>query len=131
MHKSLKLLLTLAVGGLAGALLWGLLPGRGFDTNLGRIGQGQPALVLAFENYAPAGSESMALLDKVRDDYAQRVEFLVADLGTPAGRTFAGRHGLRDGMVILLDGGGRPLEGGLLPDSESALRASLDRHLGR
>ena len=26
----------------------------------------------------------------------------------------------------LLDGGGRPLEGGLLPDSERALRASLD-----
>lgn len=131
MHKSLKLLLSLVVAAGIGALLWGLLPGRGFDTDLRRVGQGQPALVLAFENYAPAGSESMALLGKVRDDYAGRLAFFVADLGTPMGRDFASRHGLRDGMVILLDGSGRPAEAPHLPDSESELRASLDRHLRR
>jgi len=131
MPKSIKLLLTLAAIGVIGALLWGLLPGRGFDTELAKLGQGRPALVLAFESYSPAGAETMELLSKVRGEYAPRIDFLVADLGTPSGRAFASTHALRDGMVVLIGAEGRAAGAGVFPGSEAELRRNLDRHLGR
>lgn len=107
------------------------LIGRPISTDLSRVGQGQPALVLAFENYSPAGMGAMDLLNQIRPDYEPDVEFLVADLGTPDGGAFASRFGLPNGVAVLLDGHGRPIQVYPVTDDVSELRRSLDEVLGR
>jgi len=97
--------------------------------DLSSIGQGKPSLVLAYENFSPTGGAALEQLRKVRSDYDSRVDFIVADVGTPEGRNFANRHRLVDGQAILLDGQGQPLAAWDVPDNGAALRARLDTAL--
>ena len=109
-HKGMprwgKWLLYLAFYSAAGTLIWSQLPRGAYPTDLTRVGQGRPALVLAYDISSMGGMESMGLLDNVRGEYAGRVEFLVADLGVPDGHNFAQRHGAVSGSVMLYSGGG-------------------------
>ena len=94
------------------------------SSDLSQIGQGTPAIVLAYENFSPSGADALNRLKAVRADYESQVRFIVADLGTPDGRTFGQRYGLRDSEAILLDGSGRAVA--VLARSEQALREQLD-----
>ena len=102
---------------------------RPISSDLSALGQGRPALVLAYENYSPTGGEALARLDGVRADYEPRMDFRVADLGTPQGRTFAERHGLRDGLAVFLKPDGTPLRVTGIPADEQQLRRRLDAKL--
>lgn len=97
------------------------------SSDLSQIGQGTPAVVLAYENYSPTGGQALARLKQIRPDYEPGVRFIVADLGTPHGRAFASRLDLSDGQAILLSGDGRAVT--RLASSEMALREQLDREL--
>jgi len=57
------------------------------------------------------------------------LNFIVADLGTPGGRTFANRHQVVDGQAAFLAGNGRPLGTLFVPASEQQLRQYLDEML--
>lgn len=85
------------------------LSGRAMSTDLSQIGQGQPAIVLAFENYSPTSMAAMDQLNEIRGSYELEVQFLVADLGTPDGRAFASRLGLSPASAVLLDRSGTPV----------------------
>jgi hypothetical protein len=98
------------------------------SSDLSQVGQGTPAIVLAYENFSPSGAEALTRLKAVRPDYESRVRFIVADLGTPVGRTFGQRYGLQDSQAILLDGSGRAVT--ILASSEQALRDQLDNVIG-
>lgn len=82
------------------------LAGRPMSTDLSQVGHGQPAIVLAFENYSPASMEAMDRLNQIRENYEPEVWFLVADLGTPEGRAFSSDFGVTAGSAILLDSAG-------------------------
>ncbi len=97
--------------------------------DLSSIGQGEPSLVLAYENFSPTGGAALEQLREVRDDYEDRLQFIVADLGTPQGRGFAERHRLIDGQAVLLDGQGKPVDTWMVQDDPAALRARLDNTL--
>jgi hypothetical protein len=43
--------------------------GKSISSDLSVIGQGKPALVLAYENYSPAGGEALNRLRQVKSDY--------------------------------------------------------------
>ena len=92
-----------------GTLIWSQLPRAAYSTDLTRIGKGRPALVLAYDIQSMGGMTGMGLLDNLRGDYADRVEFLVADLGVPVGREFAQHFGAINGTVTLLSGDGTHL----------------------
>ena len=94
-----KTLLTLAIMIVVGALIISQLPRGAFPTDLSRIGQGTPALVVARDINFLAGAEVMDLLNSIRPEYHDRVEFLAAHLGHPDGQAFARRHDMRDGTV--------------------------------
>jgi hypothetical protein len=64
-------------------------------------------VVLAYENFSPTGGEVLGRLKALRPDYEARLNFIVADLGTPQGRAFGERHGLVDGQAVLLSSEGR------------------------
>jgi len=108
------------------ALIFGLLPRGAYSTDLSRIGDGRPALVLAYDLNSSGGMEVMKLMDALRDEYAERVEFLVADLGTPEGFQFAQRHRAINGTVMLYSGEGSHVRTIHLPPDIETLRLSLD-----
>jgi len=115
---------------LASVLIFSLLPMAGFDSDVGKVGQGRPAVVLAFENYAPASMDTMDAFSRVRRDYAEQIEFLVADLGTPRGRAFVERNNAFTGQVMTFSGDGTRVRVELLDGGEQALRDRLQQDLG-
>ena len=98
-------------------------------TDLSIIGQGKPVLVLAYENYSPDGGEALNRLQKVKADYNSRLDFVVADLGTPQGFAFANRHKLFNGQAVFLKQNGEPLTVTHIPKNEQALRSQLESNL--
>ena len=99
------------------------------STDLSVIGQGKPVLVLAFENFSPAGGDALNRLRQVRSDYETRLDFVVADLGTPPGRAFANRYRLVDGQAMFLKQDGQALGVTSIPADERELRNTLESKL--
>ena len=105
-----------------------LLP-RGFSDDLSRIGQGRAAIVLVHNKEAVYSLELMTMLNHVRSDYEDRVEFLAVDSATDTGRRFAATHGVDDSLALLLGGDGARLAVIDNVRNENALRAAIDSHL--
>lgn len=103
--------------------------GKPISTDLSVIGQGKPVLVLAYENFSPAGGDALNRLRKVRSDYGSRLDFVVADMGTPQGRAFANRYQLVDGQAVFLKQDGQPLRVTSIPADERELRSRLESKL--
>jgi hypothetical protein len=120
-----KVLITLVVIIGAGALIFSQLPRGVFSTDLSRIGQGTPALVVARDINFVAGAEVMDLLNDIRPDYSNRVEFLAVNLGHPQGQGFARQHGMRDGTVVLFSGDGTRIGAIEIPRTQREVRQLL------
>lgn len=88
--------------GLSGILIWTQLPRGAYPTDLNRIGAGKPAAVLIYDVNTAGGMMVMKLLNPLRDEYGNQVEFLVASLGLPDGRAFAKHYGVSSGAVVFL-----------------------------
>ncbi len=101
------------------------------SADLSVVGQGRPSLVLGFESYSPAGGDALNRLNAVRGDYEDRMVFVVADLGTPQGQTFARQYNLRDGVAIFISPDGKPVKIASIPADEQMLRQQLDSRLAR
>lgn len=103
--------------------------GKPISTDLSVIGQGKPVLVLAYESFSPTGGDALNRLRQVRSDYDSRLDFVVADLGTPQGRAFANRYQLVDGQAVFLKQNGQPLRVKSIPADEQELRSRLESKL--
>jgi hypothetical protein len=121
-----KWLITLAIVGLVLALIWSQLPRSPYPTDLERIGQGQPALVLAYDIQSMGGMAVMGMMDDLRGEYAERVAFLVAPLGAPLGRAFGQRHDAINGTVVLFSATGAAVRTLHLPANTAELQKALD-----
>jgi len=122
-------LILLAIAAVAG-LLWRALPGAAYPTDLSLVGVGRPTLVLAQDGNYVGGAEVMELMNGIRGEYAERVDFLVAHLGMADAQAFAGRHGARDGTVLLFAGDGRRVGVLQQPQSADELRRALAAAFG-
>ncbi len=125
--RAIVLLLFLVVGG----LIWSQLPRGAYPTDVSRVGAGRPALVLAFDMNYGGGAAAMELMNAVRRDYAERVDFLVAHLGMADGQAFAARHRAGDGTLLLFAGDGELLGRLHHPRDVDELRHALDAAFGR
>lgn len=103
--------------------------GKPISSDLSVIAQGKPVLVLVYENYSPTGGEALNRLRTIRTDYDSRLEFAVADVGTPEGSAFANRYQLRDGLAAFIKNDGQLLEITDIPLAEQALRDKLNAML--
>lgn len=103
--------------------------GKPISTDLSVIGQGKPALVLAYDNFSPTGGDALNRLRQVRNDYDSRLDFVVADLGTPQGRAFANRHQLVDGQAVFLRQDGQLLLVTSIPADDRELLRRLESML--
>ncbi len=129
MAKKIAITFGVLVALLGGAFIFTVVAVKPLSTDLSAVGQGKPALVLAYENYSPAGAAALERLRHIKGDYEEYVDFLVADLGTPQGRTFADRHNIDNGVAVFLRQDGRPLRVTGIPADEEELRRRLDGKL--
>lgn len=114
-----------------GTFVWSRLPKGSFPTDLSRIGQGQAALVLAIESNYSGGASVMELLNEVRPDFAESVQFLVASMAVPSGQAFAAQHQVGDGTVLLFDAKGQRVAVLYAPPTPDELRKLLQHTVGR
>lgn len=113
-----------------GSLVWSRLPKGSYPTDLSRIGQGQATLVLAMDSNYVGGASVMELLDELRHDFADSVQFLVASLALPDGQAFAAQHRASDGTVVLFDAKGQRVAVLHGPQTPDELRQALQQALG-
>ncbi len=86
----IKVIIALAMLG----VLWlavANLP-RGYSRDLTQIGKGRNVVVQVHDHNLVGSIDLMETLNKVRPEYADAVEFVVADLLTPEGQAFATSH---------------------------------------
>jgi len=121
-----KWLIYLAIAGGVFALIWSQLPRNPYSTDLARIGQGQPALVLAYDIRSMGGMEVMAMMDDLRGEYAERIAFLVAPLGAPHGHVFGQSHGAVNGTVVLFSATGAAVNMVRQPANTAELQTALE-----
>ncbi len=114
------------IAGLVSALVWSQLPRGPYSTDLARIGQGSPAVVLAYDIQTMGGMEVMAMLDTLRPAYRDRVQFLVAPLGAPDGQAFGQRHRAISGTVVLFSEAGVPVRTIHGPANAAELQQALE-----
>jgi hypothetical protein len=131
LSRKSKWLIYLAIAGGVVALIWSQLPRGPYSTDLERIGQGQPALVLAYDIQSMGGMAVMAMMDELRGEYAERVAFLVAPLGAPHGRAFGDRFGAANGSVVLFSPQGTAVATVHLPANTAELQQALEGLLAR
>ena len=93
-----------AVAAVIGVLLASQYFFQPMSSDLSAIGQGQPALVLAYENFSPESGAVLNQLNRIRKDYQGVMNFVVADLGTPQGQAFARQHNLSNGAAVRGEG---------------------------
>lgn len=126
-----KWLIYLAITTGVLALVWSQLPRSPYSTDLSRIGQGQAAMVLAYDIQSMGGMAVMGMMDDLRDQYANRIAFLVAPLGAPKGQAFGRQFGLDNGSVVLFSPQGVAVNTVHLPADTAALKLALDNLLAR
>jgi hypothetical protein len=114
------------IAALVGVLAWSQLPRGPYSTDLARIGQGRPAIVLAYDIQTMGGMEVMAMMDTLRPNYRDRVEFLVAALGAPEGQAFGQRHRAVSGTVVLFSEAGIPVRTLHGPANAAELQQALE-----
>lgn len=113
-----------------GSLVWSRLPKGSYPTDLSRIGQGQAVLVLAMDSNYLAGASVMNLLNDVRHEFANSVQFLVASMALPDGQAFANQHQASDGTVVLFDANGQRVAVLYTPQTQDELRQALQKAFG-
>jgi len=124
--RLLKWAIGALIAGLVSALIWSQLPRGPYSTDLTRIGQGRPAVVLAYDIQPAGGMEVMAMLDVLRPTYRDRVQFLVAPLGAPNGQAFGQRHQAVSGTVVLFTEAGIPVRTLHGPANVAELQQALE-----
>lgn len=106
-----------------------LLP-RGFSQDVSLVGQGTNVVVLVHDNNVIQSADTMVAMNEVRDEYEERVEFVVADIMTPDGRTFADRYNLQPTALVFFAGNGERLHTVYTEQTGASLRNTLNVTFG-
>ena len=103
---------------------------RGYSDDLSRIGKGQAAIVLVRDKNAVPSFDLQHLMDGLRDRYAGRVEFLLTDFDTSAGRAFMTNHSVARVTLLLFDASGKLVNVLSAPQTAGNLQQQLDTLIG-
>ena len=81
----------------------------GQEYDLSRIGRGRPAVVQVHDPTCSACRQLQRSIAGLRDEFAEEIDFLVADLSEPEGQAFARTHGVGSVTLVFFDADGRSL----------------------
>lgn len=118
-------LITLLFIALIAAIAVSLLP-RGFSNDTSQVGQGSNVLLLVHDDDILQSIETMAVMNDIRDEYAERLTFIVADTKTPEGKTFADRHNLQPPALVFFSATGEKLQTLYSSQTSETLRQELN-----
>lgn len=79
---------------------------RGFDMDLTKIGTGTPAVVFVYDNNLSVSGVQSEEMDKIRDRFEGRLNFLVADTGRPQAQQWMSQYQARAADLFFFDGDG-------------------------
>ncbi len=102
-----------------------LLP-RGFSGDLSLIGQGTPVLLIVHDDNILQSGETMAVMNEIRNEYAEHLTFLVADIQTPDGKAFADRYGFMATALVFFSADGNKLQTLYSAQTAESLRQELN-----
>jgi len=106
-----------------------LLP-TGYSEDLSDIGSGKNVVVLIHNKEGVHSLNLMNQVDAIRDDYAGRIEFRIAESGTPMGAEFAKRNMAGDAMLVMFQGDGTTVGRIAIQDSTEKLASMFDQVFG-
>ena len=118
-------LITFTLILLIAAVAVSLLP-RGFPQDTSIIGKGTNVVVLVHDPNLVQSGETMLAMNEVRDEYEGRLEFIVADINTPSGKTFTDAHGLQPAALVFFAANGERLQTLYSPQVGESLRNNLN-----
>ena len=100
---------------------------RGYSRDLTQIGKGKNVVVQVHDHNLVGSIDLMETLNKVRPEYANSVEFVVADLLTPEGQAFATSHKVGSVTLVFFAPDGTPRGGVKGAQDVNELRKSLNQ----
>lgn len=103
---------------------------RGFDSDLSKIGAGQPALVLVYDPNLVVTGEQVHEMNMIRGDLEAQVQFLVADMGHPETKHFMSQHRVRPADLLIFDAEGSLLKVLQGPVAADKLADEVNKTLG-
>lgn len=106
-----------------------LLP-TGYSEDLSDIGSGKNVVVLIHNKEGVHSLNLMNQVDAIRDDYAGRIEFRIAESGTPKGAEFAKRNMADEAMLVMFQGDGTAVGRIVIQDSTEKLASVFDQVFG-
>jgi len=99
---------------------------KGFKSDLTLIGKGTATVVLIHDKNLVGAATTMALLNDVRSDYEDSVEFLAADIVTPEGQAFMRQQSVGVIELVVFGPDGTRLQVLRAGITEQELRTALD-----
>lgn len=109
-----------------GYAVWLAIP-KGFDADLSKIGNGQPALVFVYDRDLVASSRQTEEMNRERAALEAQVQLLIADTGHPDARALMSRYQVGPITFMLFDGEGRLISSWPGLSSAAELRALIDQ----
>ncbi|MBL1275403.1 MAG: hypothetical protein COB30_004900 [Ectothiorhodospiraceae bacterium] len=103
-----------------------LLP-KGFNDDVTQIGKGKAAAVLMHDKGSMKSLDLMTLLNTVRSDYTDKIDFFVINVNVKKGETFRQKQDVGTMIIVLFSPDGRKLGTFGNSDGEVELRALLDK----
>ncbi|MDZ7593875.1 MAG: hypothetical protein U0932_04420 [Thiobacillus sp.] len=82
----------------------------GYSSDLDRIGQGRNTVVLIHDKMSANTLHVMEAVDAIRGDYADDIEFLVADVNTPESAAFIRQQNVNGATILMFAADGRRLQ---------------------
>ncbi|MCH8541939.1 MAG: hypothetical protein LAT61_00085 [Alcanivorax sp.] len=109
-----------------GYALWLAIP-KGFDADLSKIGNGQPALVFVYDRDLVASSRQTEEMNRERAALEAQVQLLIADTGHPDARALMSRYHVGPITFLLFDGQGALINSWPGLSTAEELRALMDQ----
>lgn len=82
---------------------------KGFETDLGKIGDGKPALVFVYDPNLVVSNQQTRAMDGVREVRGETLHFLIADVGRPEAQRFMQQYEARATQLLLFSADGKEL----------------------
>ncbi len=102
-----KVIVVVFVLGLASLIMWNLP--RGYSNDLTQVGNGKNIVVQVHDHDLVNSAGLMENLNKIRQEYKGRIEFVVADLKIAEGQAFATAYNVEAVTLVFFAPDGTPL----------------------